>query len=369
MSEFDVQLGDHTSKIDIGDGVLSQVGKRIRSVLGVTGEEQVLLAVDSAIADSHGPIAEESISSQFSCVSTVVEASEEKKVMSTVESLWSQMANQGLDRTGIVVAMGGGIVGDVVGYAAASWMRGVQLVLLPTTLLSMVDASIGGKTGVNVPLAHGALGKNLAGAFWPAQLVFSDIATLDTLADREFRCGLAESIKHALIAGTSAMDELEADLDAIMARDHAAIARLVHRSAGIKKDIVESDPLEHGARALLNLGHTFGHAIESRHELGVLHGEAVAIGMMAATSTAVALGLSDSSLQERVAALITRAGLPTSIPGSIARGDMESAMRLDKKGRSGRLRVVLPAGIGDVRLVEEPSADALETGFAQIGVV
>ena len=369
MPEFEVQLGDCSSKITSGDGILSDLGEYLRSELGLTGEEQVLLAVDSAIAQTHGLVAFESLSAVCPCASAVVEANEEQKVMSTVESLWSHMAKNGLDRTGIVVAMGGGIVGDVAGYAAASWMRGVRLVLVPTTLLSMVDASIGGKTGVNVPLPGGSLGKNLAGAFWPASCVFSDISTLDSLEDREFCCGLAESIKHAIISGPSAMDELDTDLDLIMARDHEAIARLVHRSARIKKEIVESDPLERGPRAVLNLGHTFGHAIESRHELGILHGEAVAIGMVAATSTAVALGLAEAGLQDRVEGVIARVGLPTSITGSLGRADMESAMRLDKKGRSGHLRLVLPVELGDVRVVEEPSPAAVEAGFAKIGIV
>jgi 3-dehydroquinate synthase len=326
----------------------------------------VCLCVDEAIAATHGTQALDGLAARFRVASCSVNATESMKTAPTVERLWEAMRTSGIDRSGIVVAMGGGIVGDVAGFAAASWLRGVELVLVPTTLLAMVDASIGGKTGINVPIDDGGLGKNLAGAFWPARLIVADIGVLDSLPDREFRCGLAESIKHAMIDSEEAFATLDAALPAILARDHDAIEALVVRSSGIKAAIVEGDPLERGDRALLNLGHTFAHAFEARHDLGLLHGEAVAIGLVAACAAAEGAGLAPAELGHSLRAMLSRAGLPTRLPRPVDHALLRAAMGVDKKRRGGQLRLVLPRAIGDIRIVDRPEEAFVEAGLLAV---
>lgn len=364
MREFDVTVGAEASRVQIGRGLLDGLGEKISEF--TDQEERALIAVDEAILTTHGVRAQASLAGSFTTTAVAVEAREEAKVVAAVESLWDAMLQCGVSRGGVVVGMGGGITGDVVGFAAASWMRGVRLVLVPTTLLAMVDASIGGKTGINVPLPDGGLGKNLAGAFWPAELVVCDIETLETLDDREFRCGLAECVKHAVIDGPESFAQLSNDLELILARDLDAVEELVARSIAIKANIVGEDPREGGSRALLNLGHTFAHALESRRELGLLHGEAVAIGLMAACAAAKEIGFGEGELAEPIGDALKRAGLPVRLSCEVDLTTLRASMGLDKKASAGRVRLVLPKAIGSVEILESPGEEAIQAGLKAI---
>ena len=364
MREFDVKVGTAASRVMIGRDLLETLGEKLSMFADTT--EHALLAVDSAILRSHGARAQTSMEARFSSSTAPVQAQEDAKIARAVEELWEALRCGGVGRGGVVVGMGGGITGDVVGFAAASWMRGVKLVLVPTTLLAMVDASIGGKTGINVPLPNGGLGKNLAGAFWPAELVLCDIETLGTLEDREFRCGLAECVKHAVIDGPQSFAQLQDDMDSILARDPEILEELVARSIAIKCSIVEEDPRESGKRALLNLGHTFAHALESRPELGLLHGEAVSLGLMAACAASRELGMAGDDLGESIHGLLRRAGLPVVLDRSVPADSLRSAMAMDKKASVGRTHLVLPRAIGKVELVMDPGEGAIAAGLEAI---
>lgn len=360
MKTREIHVQSKTSTLVVGRDLLGQLPSMIAAADG----SRVCLCVDDAIASTHGQFVAESLGDEVTVVR--VRADETMKTATTIERLWDELLRAGVDRTGVVIGMGGGIVGDVAGFAAASWMRGVDLVLVPTTLLAMVDASIGGKTGINVPLDDGSLGKNLAGAFWPARLIVADIGVLDSLDQRDFRCGLAESFKHAIIDSSMAFDSLQRDLPALLARDYDAIEALVNRSSSIKATIVERDPLEHGDRALLNLGHTFAHAFEARHELGMLHGEAVSVGLVAAAAAAESMDLAEAGLRAKIQAALAESGLPISLPKNVDRSLLKAAMGLDKKRRSGRTRLVLPRALGDVVVVDSPPESVIDAGLAAV---
>jgi 3-dehydroquinate synthase len=269
---------------------------------------------------------------------------ESAKNLRSVEQITRSMCRAGADRQSLVVAVGGGVVGDVAGFAAAAFLRGVKLVHIPTTLVSQVDSSIGGKTGVNLPE-----GKNLVGSFYPPQLVLTDPELLRTLSDREFRGGLAEVIKHAIIVDAEMFAILEKDLDKVLRRDRQALGFLIPRNVEIKARVVSRDEREVGLREILNFGHTFAHALESvtkyrRYQ----HGEAVAWGMIAAAFLGHELGLTRADHVSRIVALIRRLGPLPPWPGVPAMALLR-AMRSDKKTRSGVLRFVLSPRIGEAR--------------------
>jgi 3-dehydroquinate synthase len=269
---------------------------------------------------------------------------ESAKNLRSVEEITRSLCRAGADRRSLVIAVGGGVVGDVAGFAAASFLRGVKLVHVPTTLVSQVDSSIGGKTGVNLPE-----GKNLVGSFYPPQLVLTDPELLRTLSDREFRGGLAEVIKHAIIADAEMFAILEKDMDKVLRRDRRTLGFLVTRNVGIKARVVSRDERESGLREILNFGHTFAHALESvtkyrRYQ----HGEAVAWGMMAAAFLGHELGLTRADDVSRIVALIRRLGPLPPWP-RVPAAALLRAMRSDKKTRSGVLRFVLSPRIGEAR--------------------
>ncbi|WP_068820170.1 3-dehydroquinate synthase, partial [Xanthomonas graminis] len=253
-----------------------------------------------------------------------------------------------------VLALGGGVVGDLAGFAAACWMRGVDCVQLPTTLLAMVDSSVGGKTAVDI-----AQGKNLVGAFHPPRAVLADTATLRSLPPRELRAGLAEVIKYGAIRDPLFFEWLHAERRALLAAEPAAIAQAIARSCEHKAEIVARDPLEKGERALLNLGHTFGHAIETEQGYGapgnanLNHGEAVAVGMVLAARLSAQLGMATAQDTERLRALLADYALPTALPAGLAPQALLARMRLDKKNIAGRLRLVLWRGIGRAEVVPD----------------
>ena len=298
-------------------------------------------------------------------------ADERAKSLETVGSLAAQLMAHGITRAGVVVAVGGGIVGDTAGFLAATYMRGVRCIQVPTTLLAMVDAAIGGKTAVNVVLRDGSLAKNAVGAFAMPELVVCDPGVLATLPPREMQCGLAECVKHALLADGGLAEWLAANAMAVVGKDTGAIAQLVARAAAVKVAIVDRDPTEQGERALLNLGHTYAHAIEARHDDRIKHGEAVAIGLVAAMSVASRLGRVRHAQVEALQALLERVGLPTMlkdlVPAPDAAATLRRCMELDKKRAGKGLVLVLPHGPVGAGLVEAPPEEAVMAGWAAVG--
>lgn len=271
---------------------------------------------------------------------------ESQKTLATWSSLVSQVLDLHPDRSTPVLALGGGVTGDLVGFAAASVLRGLPFVQVPTTLLAMVDASVGGKVGVNSP--HG---KNLVGAFWQPKLVYAAFSALDTLPVEELRCGLGEVVKHALLSGEDALRELEADQPALRSRDPAALARAVRASVACKAAVVAADPRESGVRATLNLGHTLGHAVEQVAGFGsVRHGEAVAIGLVAITRFAERRGWAEAGLARRVADLCLGLGLPVRSPVELDRDALVRAVAFDKKRDRATITIVVPSAPGRVTL-------------------
>ena len=279
----------------------------------------------------------------------VFEAGEASKTLANFSGVIDALAALGATRDACIYALGGGVVGDLAGFAAACWMRGIDVVQLPTTLLAMVDSSVGGKTAVDI-----AQGKNLVGAFHPPCGVIADTAALRTLPPRELRAGFAEVIKYGAIVDAPFLDWLDADADGLLAGDDAVLAEAIARSCAHKAAIVERDPFERGERALLNFGHTFGHAIETEQGYGGLnHGEAVAVGMVLAARLSTALGLADAADGERLRALLERFGLPTTLPPNLDPAALVACMRLDKKAQGSGLRFVLWNGAGKARVVAD----------------
>lgn len=328
----------------------------------------VAVVADQAVADTHAARAEESWKrAGVRTVRVAMPASEDEKSMATVERLCARMLDAGLDRKSAVVAVGGGIVGDTAGFAAASFMRGIACVQVPTTLLAMVDASIGGKTAVNLPRPGGALAKNMVGAIWQPRLVVCDPDVLATLDGRELRCGLAECVKAAVISDGSLLDWMCAHADALLASEAGALESLIARCAAIKAAIVSRDEREDGERALLNLGHTFGHAIEALDHTRVKHGEAVSIGVMAAVNLAEQIGVAEPGKLAAVGAALARVGLPTRLPSPLAIDALIAAMHTDKKAVGGALRLVVPYAMGDVRVVDGVQRPAIAAAWASVG--
>lgn len=310
----------------------------IREITTIKGP--IALITDSNVGPLHAKQIGDTIAK------LTVPAGEKYKTLATVNSLYSQLLAAGVDRKCTLVTLGGGVVGDMAGFVAASYMRGVPLVQCPTSLLSMVDASVGGKTGVDLPE-----GKNLVGAFKQPQAVIADLTTLQTLPPVEFAAGLAEIIKHGLISNPSLFAQFESgdwrlrpDNDSLW----ATLQALVTAAIQVKRDVVQEDPYENGRRALLNLGHTFGHAIEQVSGYVVRHGEGVAMGLVAAANLSARLGHCDPDLQNKIEAVLMRVGLPIRIPSDLPIQPIYQAMFSDKKKAGGQLRFVLIRAFGDV---------------------
>ena len=284
---------------------------------------------------------------------------EAHKTLATLATVFDRLAAARINRDGAVLALGGGVIGDIAGFAAATWQRGIACVQLPTTLLAQVDSSVGGKTAVNHPA-----GKNLIGAFHQPTAVIADLDTLATLPERELRAGLAEVIKYGLIRDAAFLDWLESALPRLLARDLETLGEAVRRSCEIKAELVALDERENGPRALLNFGHTFGHAIEAAAGYGEwLHGEAVAIGMVLAAETSARLGWLSSADVSRVRRLLERAGLPVAAPRiGVARA--RELMALDKKVLGGRVRLVLLRSLGAAEVSADYDERALDAVLA-----
>lgn len=276
------------------------------------------------------------------------------KTLETAARLYDRLIAERFGRRACVVAVGGGVVGDVAGFVAATFMRGVSFVQVPTTVVAMVDSAVGGKTGVDHPR-----GKNLIGAFWQPRLVAVDLAYLRTLGRHDLHGGFAEVIKYGMIADAEFFAWLEENVESALALEPGALRRVVRRSCELKAQVVGADERESGLRAILNYGHTFAHAIESCGEYRErqFHGQAVAIGMVAAAETALRLGMFSRAEAERQRALIERAGLPTCVPEGLAAEELLDRMRSDKKVVGGRLRFVLPVRIGEVAIRDDVRAE------------
>ena len=271
----------------------------------------------------------------------VVAAGESHKTRDEWARLTDEMLDAGCGRDTTVVALGGGVIGDLAGFVAATFMRGVQVVQCPTSLLAMIDASIGGKTGVDT-----VAGKNLVGAFHPPAIVLADVETLRTLPEGHRRAGLAEALKHGVVADAGYFERLAADLPALVAGELAATLECVTRSVEIKSEVVTSDTHERGRRKILNFGHTLGHAVEQVSGYALLHGEAVAIGMVLEARLAERMGVAERGTAETVERVVSRVGLPTRAPASLGNAEILRATKLDTKARAGMVEYALPARIG-----------------------
>ena len=341
--------------IAIGDGLLDQGAPLAACVRG----RHVLVVSDTDVAPLYAPRLVAALQSQRPDVQAIVscvQAGEAAKTLDNFAELMRELADFGATRDACVFALGGGVVGDIAGFAAACWMRGIDIVQVPTTLLAMVDSAVGGKTAVDLPQ-----GKNLVGAFHPPRAVFADTGTLRTLPARELRAGLAEVVKYGAIVDAPFLTWLDANADALLACDAIVMSEAIARSCMHKAAIVERDPREHGERALLNFGHTFAHAIETEQGYGGCnHGEAVAIGMVLAARLSAQLGLAPMEDGERLRALLQRFELPVLLPAGLDPEALLARMRLDKKAQSGGLRFVLWDRAGAARLVADvPDAAVL----------
>ena len=285
----------------------------------------------------------------------VLPSGEGTKTLDTVEAITTRLLEERYGRDSVLLALGGGVIGDVTGFAAACYQRGVAFMQLPTTLLAQVDAAIGGKTGVNHPL-----GKNMIGAFHQPLAVIADTSTLTTLPEREYRAGLAEVIKYGLIRDVEFHAWLEANITMLAARDPEVLVYAVERSCANKIDVVTEDEREQGRRALLNLGHTFGHAIESAEQYnGLLHGEAVAVGLCMAADLSARMALLPAAEARRVVRLVAAADLPCKVPEGLDAATLRKYMAVDKKADAGQLRFVLLDAIGSARVTSVYSDAAL----------
>jgi 3-dehydroquinate synthase len=338
--------GPRPYAIHIGAGLLDEGAALAEQVRG----RHVLIVSDSNVGPLHASRVATAIARHLPHARVVVSciaAGEPAKSLEGFAGLLRELADLGATRDACVFALGGGVVGDLAGFAAACWMRGIDVVQLPTSLLAMVDSSVGGKTAVDLPQ-----GKNLVGAFHPPRAVFVDTATLRTLPDRELRAGLAEVVKYGAIADPEFFAWLEDHADALLARDEDALAEAIARSCEHKAAIVRRDPREQGERALLNFGHTFAHAIEAEQAYdGLNHGEAVAVGMVLAARLSAAMGLAPLAHAERLRDLLGRMGLPVTRPAGLRPQALLERMRLDKKANAMGLRFILWDSLGAARIV------------------
>ena len=352
---LNVELGSRSYPIRIGAGLIGETAA-YREING----RPMLLVTDANVAVHWlGPV-REALGLDDAAIH-ILPPGESGKTLDAVERVLDWMLGHALPRDGVLVALGGGVIGDLAGFAAAIYQRGIDFVQIPTTLLAQVDSSVGGKTGVNHPR-----GKNMIGAFHQPRVVVADIATLATLPQREQLAGIAEVIKYALLGDAAFFGWLESNMPRLLAQDPACLVEVIERCCAMKAQIVAADERESGRRALLNLGHTFGHAIESHTGYGeLLHGEAVAIGLCMAANLSVRMGWLDEEEAQRAIALVRLAGLPTAVPAGMMPSDFLRHMKHDKKVQSGKLRFVLLREIGDAVLTSEVTEEALAGTLAR----
>ncbi|MFC2009256.1 3-dehydroquinate synthase, partial [Chloroflexota bacterium] len=324
-------------------GALKLVGDEMRG-LGFAG--RVVVVTDSNVAPLYLELVLQSLTeSGLSPREVVLDAGEEQKSLASAGRMYDTLNEVGAERGTPVVALGGGVVGDLGGFVAATYFRGVPLIHVPTTLLAQVDSSIGGKVAVN----HGKL-KNNVGAFHQPMAILSDTGVLGSLPEREFRNGLAEVVKSAVIRDAQFFSFLEQNVTRIMDHEDEVMEDVVATTARIKAGVVQEDERDGGVRNILNFGHTVGHGVESASEFGLSHGESVAIGMLAACRIACEMGICEAETLQRVESLLARVGLPPSVPSGVDFDEVLDAMKRDKKVSKGKLRFVLPLHIGEVAI-------------------
>ena len=351
MQTLTVELGDRSYPIYIGTGLISDKALLKSAIRG----NKVAIVTNETV----GPLYLEKLKdtlSGFDLLEIVLPDGEQYKTLEYLNKIFDALLQAHCNRDVTLVALGGGVIGDMTGFAAATYQRGVDFIQVPTTLLSQVDSSVGGKTGVN----H-ALGKNMIGSFYQPRAVFVDIDTLDTLPDAELSAGLAEVIKYGLIVDADFFAWLEEHMDELVRRDKAALAQAILVSCKIKADVVAKDERESGVRALLNLGHTFGHAIEAGMGYGAwLHGEAVAAGMAMAADLSYRMGWLSGADVERVRTLLARANLPVNGPADLTSNTYLDLMSVDKKVQEGKMRFVLMKSIGDAVITADVDPQQLQ---------
>lgn len=343
MRTIKVNLGDRSYPIHVGEKLLPCIGEFLQQV-GCRGK--VGIVTNPTVAAIYLKPVEEALDrSGFNVTTVLVPDGEEHKNLKSLSDIYDRLITDRFERNSSIVALGGGVIGDMAGYAAATFLRGISYVQVPTTLLAQVDSSIGGKTGIN----HQE-GKNLIGAFYQPRLVVVDLEVLQTLPRREFVSGLAEVIKYGIIADPKLFALLEHSLERLMALDRELLEEVITACCAIKGEVVEKDERETDYRSVLNFGHTIGHALEAmtRYER-FLHGEAVAIGMVQAAAISLNQALCDRGSLKRIRKLIAAAGLPIEIPSDISPLDIVKSMELDKKSAGGRIKFVLCEGIGRTR--------------------
>lgn len=356
-----VNLGPRAYTIVVEPGALATTGTRLQA-LGVGS--RAVLVTDAAVVRLHGATVMKGLEGAgFTATVLEVPAGEGAKTLAVAEHCWDRLLAAGLDRTSTVLALGGGAVGDLAGFVAASYMRGVNFVQLPTTVLAQVDASIGGKTAIDHPRA-----KNLIGAFYQPRLVIVDPVVARTLPDRDFRSGLAEIVKHGVVLDVDYFDDVERSTAALLARDLDTLTRIIGGSCRLKAGVIERDPEEKGQlRYALNAGHTIGHALEAVTGFETwTHGEAVALGLVAEAHLAERLGLATPATTRRQEALLTTLGLPVRAPAVDAEAVLKAIMH-DKKARDGRVPFVLAPAIGAFRVVYDVAPEDVRGALAVLG--
>jgi 3-dehydroquinate synthase len=354
MDKIRVELGEKSYVVAAGSGILKDIGKNLeRFEFG----KKIAIVSNPTVFSLYGAILSDSLAdSGFEAVEIILPDGEEHKNLSSVERIYEKLLNARLDRKSALIALGGGVIGDITGFAASTYMRGIDFIQIPTTLLAQVDSSVGGKTGVNHPL-----GKNMIGTFWQPRLVWIDISLLHTLSKRDFLSGIAEIIKYGLIWDKDFFNFLEKRRESVLSLNPEDLIHMIKRSCEIKADVVSRDERETGLRAILNFGHTIGHALETATGYTkFLHGEAVAIGMHAEAVLAHIFGLISPEEVSQLQLLIRKYGLPTAIPKDINIGEMFEAMKLDKKAVSGALRFILPERIGRVRIEDNITVEMIK---------
>ena len=344
MREVKVELGDRSYPIYIGDGVLTSPDL----LTGLLKTRQVLIVTNTTIEPLYLP-ALRSVLAGIDAETCVIPDGESYKTLNVMNDIITMLLQKRFSRDCCLIALGGGVVGDITGFAAACYQRGVQYIQVPTTLLAQVDSSVGGKTAVN----H-KQGKNMIGAFYQPAAVLADIGVLNTLPDRELSAGLAEVIKYGLIRDAEFFTWLEENMSRLTARDPDALAYAVERSCINKAEVVAADETEQGLRAILNLGHTFGHAVETGQDYrDWLHGEAVGLGLLMAADMSRRMGWLDEATVQRIRPVIAAAGLPVELPADMTAGSMRELMTVDKKSRQGRLFLVLLKAIGEAAVTDQ----------------
>jgi 3-dehydroquinate synthase len=343
-----VELGERTYPIFIGDGLLQQAATLLQEI-GIGPQRNLHVVTDDHVAKHYlQPLVSTLAAAGYRVSSSVIASGEQSKSLAVYERVMTEAIEAGLDRKSAILALGGGVVGDLAGFVAATYMRGIDFIQVPTTLLAH-DSSVGGKVAINHPL-----GKNLIGAFHQPRMVLYDTATLLSLPKREVAAGFAEIVKHGLIADETFVDWLEKHADELWQLHSELLGEAIQRGCAVKAAIVSADETEQGQRALLNLGHTFGHAFEALSDYAEInHGEAISIGMCLAAKVAERMDFAESPVSERTARLLRTFHLPTSWPKQFSPAEVMEVMKRDKKAVGGKLALVLPRAIGRVELVRD----------------